>query len=196
MRGSRRPRYRLVRLTVGIAPPAGTAAIATIAALVGRQLRVAVWADESQIVAAIVGRVSVDMVQDENEQGALPAARAATDRATVRLSLGKKGANVVPATTVDPGLTGFKPPLSACVSPWPAPGRRYRSKPSGCAWLAAHHSRGTLSRSETNGGYRQSEYRVEPPVRIELTTFRLQGGCSTTELRRRWIVEQLSGPYR
>ena len=26
---------------------------------------------------------------------------------------------------------------------------------------------------------------VEPPVRIELTTFRLQGGCSTTELRRR-----------
>ena len=26
---------------------------------------------------------------------------------------------------------------------------------------------------------------VEPPVRIELTTFRLQGECSTTELRRR-----------
>ena len=25
---------------------------------------------------------------------------------------------------------------------------------------------------------------VEPPVRIELTTFRLQGECSTTELRR------------
>ena len=26
---------------------------------------------------------------------------------------------------------------------------------------------------------------LEPPVRIELTTFRLQGGCSTTELGRR-----------
>ena len=26
--------------------------------------------------------------------------------------------------------------------------------------------------------------RVEPPVRIELTTVRLQGECSTTELRR------------
>ena len=25
---------------------------------------------------------------------------------------------------------------------------------------------------------------MEPPVRIELTTFRLQGGCSTTELGR------------
>jgi hypothetical protein len=25
---------------------------------------------------------------------------------------------------------------------------------------------------------------LEPPVRIELTTFRLQGECSTTELRR------------
>ena len=24
---------------------------------------------------------------------------------------------------------------------------------------------------------------VEPPVRIELTTYRLQGGCSTTELQ-------------
>ena len=27
---------------------------------------------------------------------------------------------------------------------------------------------------------------VEPPVRIELTTFRLQGGCSTTELGRQF----------
>jgi hypothetical protein len=27
--------------------------------------------------------------------------------------------------------------------------------------------------------------KLEPPVRIELTTFRLQGGCSTTELGRR-----------
>ena len=27
---------------------------------------------------------------------------------------------------------------------------------------------------------------MEPPVRIELTTFRLQGGCSTTELGRRF----------
>jgi hypothetical protein len=27
----------------------------------------------------------------------------------------------------------------------------------------------------------------EPPVRIELTTFRLQGGCSTTELGRRCL---------
>ncbi|CPW45773.1 Uncharacterised protein [Mycobacteroides abscessus] len=117
MRGSRRPPYRLVRLPVGVAPPTGTAAIAAIAALVGRQLRVAVRADESQIVAAIVGRVAVDMVQDENERGALPAARAATDRATVRLSLGKEDANVVSATTVDPGRTGFKPQLNACVSP-------------------------------------------------------------------------------
>ena len=29
---------------------------------------------------------------------------------------------------------------------------------------------------------------LEPPVRIELTTFRLQGGCSTTELGRRVAV--------
>ena len=31
---------------------------------------------------------------------------------------------------------------------------------------------------------------MEPPVRIELTTFRLQGGCSTTELGRR--IQRLS----
>ena len=33
---------------------------------------------------------------------------------------------------------------------------------------------------------------MEPPVRIELTTYRLQGGCSTTELqgrRRRSLKE-------
>lgn len=28
---------------------------------------------------------------------------------------------------------------------------------------------------------------MEPPVRIELTTFRLQGGCSTTELGRPFL---------
>jgi hypothetical protein len=28
---------------------------------------------------------------------------------------------------------------------------------------------------------------LEPPVRIELTTFRLQGGCSTTELGRPYL---------
>ena len=33
-------------------------------------------------------------------------------------------------------------------------------------------------------------FEVEPPVRIELTTFRLQGGCSTTELGRR--IQRLS----
>ena len=29
---------------------------------------------------------------------------------------------------------------------------------------------------------------AEPPVRIELTTYRLQGGCSTTELQGRIYV--------
>ncbi len=29
---------------------------------------------------------------------------------------------------------------------------------------------------------------LEPPVRIELTTYRLQGGCSTTELQRRYLT--------
>ncbi len=29
---------------------------------------------------------------------------------------------------------------------------------------------------------------MEPPVRIELTTYRLQGGCSTTELQRRYLT--------
>ncbi|SHS49483.1 Uncharacterised protein [Mycobacteroides abscessus subsp. abscessus] len=109
MRGSRRRRYRLVRLTVGIAPPAGTASIATVAALVGRQLRVAVRADEPQIVAAIVGRVSVDMVQNENERGALPTARAATNRATVRLSLGKEKPNEVALLAAHASLTGLQP---------------------------------------------------------------------------------------
>ena len=33
--------------------------------------------------------------------------------------------------------------------------------------------------------YEFRETKSEPPVRIELTTFRLQGGCSTTELGRR-----------
>jgi hypothetical protein len=31
---------------------------------------------------------------------------------------------------------------------------------------------------------------LEPPVRIELTTYRLQGGCSTTELQRRYLTKR------
>ncbi len=41
--------------------------------------------------------------------------------------------------------------------------------------------------------HRQQAVRVEPPVRIELTAFRLQGGCSTTELLRRVERAQFSG---
>ena len=51
---------------------------------------------------------------------------------------------------------------------------------------------------------RCAAYSLEPLVRIELTTFRLQGGCSTTELKRRtpswirtnavWILSPLSLP--
>ena len=40
---------------------------------------------------------------------------------------------------------------------------------------------------------------MEPPVRIELTTYRLQGGCSTTELqgrRRRSLREPRDDVYR
>ena len=39
---------------------------------------------------------------------------------------------------------------------------------------------------------RSGRFSVEPPVRIELTTFRLQGECSTTELRRREAGVSLS----
>ena len=44
--------------------------------------------------------------------------------------------------------------------------------------------------SEVNSG------EVEPPVRIELTTYRLQGGCSTTELQRRMPMIRRSRLYR
>lgn len=112
-----RARDRLIRLTVGVTPPAGTTAIAAIAALVGRQLGVAVRADESQILSTIVGRISVDMVQDEDERRALPHARSAADCAAARLSLGKKRANVVSATAVDPCLTGFEPEFCSGITP-------------------------------------------------------------------------------
>jgi hypothetical protein len=37
------------------------------------------------------------------------------------------------------------------------------------------------------GACESGDLAAEPPVRIELTTFRLQGECSTTELRRPWV---------
>jgi hypothetical protein len=40
----------------------------------------------------------------------------------------------------------------------------------------------SISKQPPTSGY--SVEGAEPPVRIELTTFRLQGECSTTELRR------------
>ena len=43
-------------------------------------------------------------------------------------------------------------------------------------------SKGLLGKFKENF---ESSFSLEPPVRIELTTFRLQGGCSTTELGRR-----------
>ncbi len=36
----------------------------------------------------------------------------------------------------------------------------------------------------------------EPPVRIELTTYRLQGGCSTTELQGRICISLGGGWLR
>ena len=45
-------------------------------------------------------------------------------------------------------------------------------------------SHGVIKKEVAGRGEMLGE-KMEPPVRIELTTFRLQGGCSTTELGRR-----------
>jgi hypothetical protein len=50
------------------------------------------------------------------------------------------------------------------------------------AWFSKVISKGPAGKFKANS---DGEFSPEPPVRIELTTFRLQGGCSTTELGRR-----------
>ena len=62
----------------------------------------------------------------------------------------------------------------------------------GTSALQAVQCRWNLRRNVTGPSVRpNARSLVEPPVRIELTTFRLQGGRSTTELRR-----QVAGVYR
>ncbi len=53
--------------------------------------------------------------------------------------------------------------------------------------------------SQTRCATKLRYIRVEPSVRIELTTYRLQGGCSATELQGRFNVEVVyafSNPLR
>lgn len=107
----------LVRLAVGIALSAVVAPVASVPALVRRELRVAVRADKSQVLATIVRRVSVDVVQDKCERQSLPRAGRAADRAAVRLSGGKVLPNVVALVAIDARCAGFQPLLCTCIAP-------------------------------------------------------------------------------
>jgi hypothetical protein len=72
-------------------------------------------------------------------------------------------------------------PCSTCAAT--TPDKHCRSKLSDCALRAQTRTRDTASCDDATTGRRQARPRVEPPVRIELTAFRLQDECSTTELR-------------
>src|ERR1700742_3590766 len=99
------------------------------------------------------------------------------------------------------------PPSAGVLPPALAGGRRtagggstpdagYRNKPFGCVSRVVNHIRGTVSRlrryyrQPTSSRRRET---VEPPVRIELTTYIFQVCCSPTELGRPSNPTSLSG---
>jgi hypothetical protein len=111
------PHSASVRLAVGVSLPAEGATISTVSALVCRELRVTVRADQSQVLPAVVRRVPVDMVQHQRQGQAKPRIGPTADGATVRLSVGEVLADVVTAAAVDPRLTGLEPTLRTRLAP-------------------------------------------------------------------------------
>ncbi len=123
-----------VRLPVGIprAPP-GTPTTG-VAGLVGGKLRVAVRADESEILAAVVLRVAVDMVQDEDEWQTVPLRGHRADGAATPLVVAEVPADVVGRLGVDERDTGLEPggdvelslslPLAGVAAVHPTPAAR------------------------------------------------------------------------
>ena len=130
----RRTSDRSVGLAVGVALLAPRPPLPTVACLEGRKLAVAVGTDQRQIFPTVAGRIAVDVVEDEDEVGAVPRRRYRTHGTLAALLLEEIGPDVVTA-------------------------------------LGGHVSGPTDS--------------SEPRGRIELPTFRLQGECSTTELK--WL---------
>ena len=97
-------RSRLVRLPVGVSLSAVVAAVATVATLEGRQLRVTVRTEQPKVFPSVVGRVPIDVVQHQGEGQAQPPVGVAADRAAARLSLSQVLPNVMSAAAVDSSL--------------------------------------------------------------------------------------------
>ncbi len=74
-------------------------------------------------------------------------------------------------------LDSLPPVIAVSISSLPLEVRRLK------AWFSKVIRKGPSGKFKANS---YGEFSLEPPVRIELTTVRLQGGCSTTELGRRF----------
>lgn len=175
---------RLIRLAVGVSLAAVMTALAAVATLVRRQLRIAVRADQPQVLPTVVRRVPVDVVHHQRKGLAEPRVRRAADRATIRLSLGEKQANVMALVAVHSRRAGFKPHPGSGI----APGRRLTCITAVDLLAALREWRtatatlshaATLRRTTDN----QRSRNLEPPIGIEPMAYALQVRCSTTELR-------------
>ena len=125
-------------MSVGVPLSPGVTPLPAVAALVGRQLAVAIGANQPQIVAPIIRRIAIDVVHDERQGRTKPHVGSCADRAATGLSAGQVLPNVVIAATVDPRFAGFQPALCA------------RSASRRClACVAAEHLLTTLQKWRT-----------------------------------------------
>ena len=74
-------------------------ATSAVATLVGRELGVAIGADQPEVLARVVGRVAVDMVKHQCQRGAVPLAGNAAEGAPTLLLGQQMQADVVVAAT-------------------------------------------------------------------------------------------------
>lgn len=81
---------RLVRLPVGVSLSPVVAAVAAVATLVGRELRVTIRADQAQVLSSVVGRVPIDVVQHQGEVRVQPRTGTAADRKAAGLGVGEE----------------------------------------------------------------------------------------------------------
>jgi hypothetical protein len=86
------------------------ATLALVAVLECRQLRVAIRADHPQVVAAVVRRVAIDVIEDEDQGSPHPLGCVLTSSAPVLLGVQQVEPDVVQWIGTDAPLTGQQPP--------------------------------------------------------------------------------------
>jgi hypothetical protein len=109
--------HRSVRLSINVPLTAPRSAVSTIPGLEGRQLRVAVRADEPEVLTTIVRRITVDVVKDKCQGNAHPHAERLTDGTSPALLGHHVESNVVSSVPGDPsGLAGLEPFIDLALS--------------------------------------------------------------------------------